>query len=30
MQSAYLFVILHVKYKKITIYRHFNLISNFW
>ena len=30
MQSAYLCVILHVKYKRFTIYRGFNLISNSW
>ena len=28
MQSAFLCVIFHVKHKKITIYRGFNLISN--
>ena len=30
MQTAYLNVILHVKHKKIIIYRDFNLISNSW
>ena len=30
MQSAYLRVILHVKYKKFTIYGVLNLISNSW
>ena len=30
IQGAYLFVILHVKHKKITIYRNFNMISNSW
>ena len=30
MQRAYLCVIFHVKHKKITIYRDFNLISDSW
>ena len=30
MQSAYLCIILHVKNRKITIYRGFNPISNSW
>ena len=30
MQSAYLFAIFHLKHKKITISRGFNLISNSW
>ena len=30
IQSDYLYVILHVRHTKITIYRDFNLISNSW
>ena len=30
IQSDYLYVILHAKHTRITIYRDFNLISNSW